>query len=122
MAGAAVLSKYWQQLSKEDAHLKSRNDWVSRADRESESAIIRVLNHHCPADACLGEESGATEPGRGNPRIAQRTWIIDPLDGTSNYLQHFPFWSISIALKDGDEVVAGVIYEPLREELFTGEK
>ena len=51
-----------------------------------------------------------------------RTWIIDPLDGTSNYLQHFPVWSVSIGLKSGDEIVAGVIYEPLRDLVFTAER
>jgi myo-inositol-1(or 4)-monophosphatase len=51
-----------------------------------------------------------------------RTWIIDPLDGTSNFLQHFPFWSISIGLKDGDEVIAATIYEPLRDLIFTAER
>lgn len=117
--GAEVLLAHWQQLGKEDADLKARNDWVSRADRESEAAIISFLREHCPEDGFLGEESGTSASPAGATR---RQWIIDPLDGTSNYLQHFPFWSISIALRDGNEVVAGVIYEPLHGELFTGEK
>ncbi|HVR44448.1 MAG TPA: inositol monophosphatase family protein, partial [Thermoanaerobaculia bacterium] len=58
----------------------------------------------------------------GSRSEARRTWIIDPLDGTSNYLQHFPFWSVSIALRDGDETVVGVIHEPLRDEMFAAEK
>lgn len=116
--GAAVLLSYWKQLDKDDADLKARNDWVSRADRESEAAIISFLREHCPEDGFLGEESGTSESPAGKTR---RQWIIDPLDGTSNYLQHFPFWSISIALREGDEVTAGVIYEPLQNELFAGE-
>jgi len=120
--GAEVLLGHWQQLGKDDADLKARNDWVSRADRESEVAIVRYLAQRCPDDACLGEEAGAIAPERVRASAAERTWIIDPLDGTSNYLQHFPFWSISIALRDGDEMVAGVIYEPLREQFFTAER
>jgi myo-inositol-1(or 4)-monophosphatase len=116
--GAAILMKYWEAIGKEDADLKARNDWVSRADRESEQAIIETINRERPGDLCLGEESGLSNPGVANGR----TWIIDPLDGTSNYLQHFPIWSISIALRQGDELVAGVVYEPLRDLVFAAEK
>ena len=114
--GAAVLLKYWEQLGKEDADIKARNDWVSTADRESEAAIVAYLNEACPADGIQGEEGGRATGTSG------RTWIIDPLDGTSNYLQHFPIWSVSIGLKQGDEIVAGVVYEPLREIAFSAER
>jgi myo-inositol-1(or 4)-monophosphatase len=113
--GAAILLRYWEHLDKDDADLKARNDWVSTADRESEQAIVNAIREHRPTDAFLGEESGMTE-GSGN---AGRTWIIDPLDGTSNYLQHFPFWSISIALRENGVTTAGMIYEPLRDLFFT---
>ncbi len=116
--GAAVLLSYWEQLGKEDADIKARNDWVSRADRESEAAIVSFLQQHFPADAILGEEGGLSVSGG----TSGRTWIIDPLDGTSNYLQHFPVWSISIGLQSRDEVIAGVIYEPLRNLFFTTER
>lgn len=118
--GAAVLLEHWQQLGKDDADLKARNDWVSAADRESEKAIVAAITEHRPDDAFLGEESGMT--ASASSRDTSRTWIIDPLDGTSNYLQHFPFWSISIALRSGGETVAGLIYEPLRELFFTAER
>jgi myo-inositol-1(or 4)-monophosphatase len=114
--GAAVLLGYWQQLGKADAHTKSRNDWVSRADRESEAAIVDCLRQLSPGDSILAEEGGAA---RGTTR---RTWVIDPLDGTSNYLQHFPVWSVSIAVRDGDEAVAAVVYEPLRDLVFSAER
>jgi len=116
--GAAVLLGHWEHLGKEDADIKSRNDWVSRADRESERAIISFLHHPFPSHGMLGEEGGMSVADSMNGR----TWIIDPLDGTSNYLQHFPFWSISIGLKDGDEVIAATIYEPLRDLFFTAER
>jgi len=115
--GAVILLKHWEQLGKEDADLKSRNDWVSRADRESEAAIVTFIREHCPDDAILGEEGGISAEGTSG-----RTWIIDPLDGTSNYLQHFPMWSISIAVKTNAEITAGVVHEPLRDLFFTAER
>src|SRR5205809_5465407 len=114
-AGAAVLLRHWEQLGKDDATLKARNDWVSIADRQSEQAIATSLKERFPDDALLGEESGLT--GRSH-----RTWIVDPLDGTSNYLQRFPVWSVSIGLQAGAEIVAAVVYEPLRDLLFTAER
>jgi len=116
-AGSAILLKYWQHLGKEDADIKSRNDWVSKADRESEKAIVQILHDAFPDDAVLGEEGGLSTRGTSG-----RTWVIDPLDGTSNYLQHFPVWSISIAVQRGSEMIGGLIYEPLRELFFTAER
>lgn len=114
--GAAVLLRYWETLGKDDADLKARHDWVSTADRESEEAIMACIREHCPTDAFLGEESGRT-----GGASSDRVWVIDPLDGTSNYLQHFPIWSVSIALRKGNELVTGVIYEPLRDIFFSAE-
>lgn len=115
--GAVILMQHWEHLGKDDADLKSRNDWVSRADRESEAAIVTFIRDHCPEDAILGEEGGISAEGTSG-----RTWIIDPLDGTSNYLQHFPIWSISIAVKADDEITTGVVHEPLRDLFFTAER
>jgi myo-inositol-1(or 4)-monophosphatase len=114
--GAKVLLHYWEDLGKEDADTKARNDWVSAADRESEQAILSCIRELSPGDSFLGEESGAS---KGH---SDRTWIVDPLDGTSNYLQHFPMWSISIAVRTNDEITTGVIYEPLRNLFFTAER
>jgi myo-inositol-1(or 4)-monophosphatase len=114
--GAEILLHYWEDLGKEDADIKSRNDWVSAADRESEKAIISCIRDLSPGDSFLGEESGASA-GKSD-----RTWIIDPLDGTSNYLQHFPFWCVSIGLRTGSEMTAGLVYEPLRKIFFTAER
>ena len=116
--GAAVLLRHWEHLGKEDADLKSRNDWVSAADRESEAAITSYIREQSPGDAILGEETGLTA-ATGD---SDRRWIIDPLDGTSNYLQHFPVWSISIALQRQGVMTAAVIYEPLRDLFFTAER
>jgi myo-inositol-1(or 4)-monophosphatase len=117
-AGAEILLKYWETIGRDDADIKSRNDWVSKADRESEAAITMIIRDQSPDDAILGEEGGLSRTeGRSG-----RMWVIDPLDGTSNYLQHFPIWSISIAVKTGDEITSGVIYEPLRDLFFTAER
>jgi myo-inositol-1(or 4)-monophosphatase len=115
--GAAVLLRHWEHIGKEEADLKARNDWVSAADRESEAAINEFLAQARPDDATLGEETGSSGASAN-----RRTWIIDPLDGTSNYLQHFPVWSVSIGLKQGDEIIAGVVHEPLRDLFFTAER
>ncbi|MGZ5472339.1 MAG: inositol monophosphatase family protein [Thermoanaerobaculia bacterium] len=113
--GAAVLLHHWEILGKDDADLKARNDWVSAADRESEQAIVDAIREHRPDDAFLGEETGMTAGAS-----ADRVWIIDPLDGTSNYLQHFPMWCVSIALRERGETTTAMVYEPLRELFFTG--
>jgi len=117
--GAAVLLQYWEHLGRDDADLKSRNDWVSRADRESEAAIIGHIREACPEDRILGEESGMSAV---TSTSNERTWIIDPLDGTTNYLQHLPVWSISIGLRQGDEMIAALVHEPLRDLFFTAER
>ena len=114
--GAEVLLHYWEDLGTEDADVKSRNDWVSAADRESEKAIMSCIRELSPGDSFLAEETGASA-GKSN-----RTWIIDPLDGTSNYLQHSPVWCISIGLRTGGEITAGLVYEPLRDIFFTAER
>jgi myo-inositol-1(or 4)-monophosphatase len=116
-AGAVILLKYWETLGKEDADIKARNDWVSKADRESEQAIVSILHSAFPDDAILGEEGGMSRQNGNSGRM----WVVDPLDGTSNYLQHFPVWSISIGLRRGNETIAGLIYEPLRDLFFTAE-
>lgn len=112
--GAEILLHYWETLGKDDADLKARHDWVSKADRESEQAIVDAIREHRPDDAFLGEESGMTEG-----TAADRVWVIDPLDGTSNYLQHFPIWSVSIALRENGVTTTALIYEPLRDLFFT---
>ncbi len=114
--GAAVLLHHWETLGKADADIKSRNDWVSEADRESERAILSCIRELSPGDSFLAEETGAST------KKSERTWIIDPLDGTSNYLQHFPVWSVSIGLRTGSEITAALVYEPLRDLFFTAER
>lgn len=91
-------------------------DPVSDLDRASEALIVRTLRERRPDDAVLGEEGGATT-GRSGVR-----WIVDPLDGTVNFLYGFPAFAVSVAAEVNGEVVAGVVHDPLREETFTAEK
>ena len=89
---------------------------VTDADKASEKAIIELIRARYPDHAILGEEGGASE-GRADVR-----WIIDPLDGTTNFAHGLPIFSISIAAEKNGELVAGVVYNPASEELFAAEK
>lgn len=95
---------------------KRNNDFVSEIDRKAEQEIISVLQKAYPDYGVLAEESGAS----GNPDEFQ--WVIDPLDRTTNYLHGFPQYAISIALKHRGILEHGVIYDPLRQELFTASR
>jgi len=94
---------------------KGFNDFVSEVDLASEKEIIRVLKTAYPNHAFLGEESGLTHQ-------ADNIWIIDPLDGTTNFLHGFPQYCISIALEQKGEITQAVIYDPNRNDLFTATK
>ena len=88
-------------------------DLVSDADRAAERAIARVLERRRPDDGVLGEEGTANRDGTTGLR-----WVVDPLDGTVNYLSGIPMWCVSIACEDAAGTLAGVVYDPLRKEVF----
>jgi myo-inositol-1(or 4)-monophosphatase len=118
VAGGRVLSANWRNLPRGSVEEKKKNDFVTLADRESEERIVSVLRGRFPGDAFLAEEGGAHGGGSDGARV----WIIDPLDGTSNFVSGFPFWCVSIAAREGDEIVAAVIWDPLRDEMYTAER
>lgn len=97
--------------------MKGPADFVSAADRRAEQILFDDLSKARPEYGFLMEEGGEVKAKDGSSR-----WIIDPLDGTSNFLHGIPHWAISIALEQRDEIVAGVVFDPLRDELFTTEK
>lgn len=101
---------------------KGRNDFVSNVDREAETAIIDILHKSYPDHAILGEEHGEAYSGRGSGGDAEFTWIIDPLDGTTNYLQGIPHFCVSIAARRGRQLEHGVIFDPLRNEAFSASR
>jgi len=96
-------------------HTKDRNDFVSEVDRQAEQEIIGILRKAYPGHGVLAEESGSQD---GNDYL----WIIDPLDGTTNYLHGFPQFAVSIALQYKGRIEQGVVYDPLRQELFTASR
>jgi len=96
---------------------KARHDYVSEIDRTSEEQIVREIKRYYPDHAILGEEGG--EQGDSDSEFL---WIIDPLDGTSNYLHGMPHFSISIALQVNGRVEHAVVYDPMRDELFTASR
>jgi myo-inositol-1(or 4)-monophosphatase len=88
---------------------------VSEADLASERAIRELVGERRPDDGFVGEEGGDRGAG-GKSRLE---WVVDPLDGTINFLFGIPQWSVSVAVRDGEGVLAGAVYDPSRDELFT---
>ena len=94
---------------------KGRNDFVTDVDRKAEADIIATIRRSYPGHAVLGEESGRTGD-------SEYLWIVDPLDGTTNFLHGFPQFSVSIALRHKNRLECAVIYDPMRQELFTADR
>ena len=97
---------------------KGPADFVSTADLKAEQILREELQRARPGYGFLMEESGAAKASGGE----ERRWIVDPLDGTTNFLHGLPHFAISIALAERDEVVAGVIYDPVKDEMYFAEK
>jgi myo-inositol-1(or 4)-monophosphatase len=115
IAGKVILDNLGK-ISKKDISFKQASDFVTRVDRESEQIIIDRIKERFPHHHILAEESlKETEEGRYR-------WIIDPLDGTTNYIHGYPVFSVSIALEYNKEIILGVVYDPLKEELFSVER
>jgi myo-inositol-1(or 4)-monophosphatase len=95
---------------------KQVNDYVTKIDRAAEAAIIDIVQKAYPDHAILAEESGASE-GK-----AEYRWIIDPLDGTTNFIHGFPQYCVSIGVQHRDALAHAVIYDPVKNELFTASK
>jgi myo-inositol-1(or 4)-monophosphatase len=110
-----LLLRYFNRMENIPVEEKQANDFVTEVDRASEKLIIGAIRKAYPDHAILAEESG---DHAGNDYL----WIIDPLDGTTNYLHGFPQFSISIALQHRDQLVAAVVHDPLRDETFTAHK
>jgi myo-inositol-1(or 4)-monophosphatase len=95
---------------------KRHNDFVTEVDKAAEQAIIEALRRAYPDHSILAEESGASAGAGGESEF---TWIIDPLDGTTNFIHGFPQYAVSIALRHKNVLTHAVIYDPTRNELFT---
>ena len=111
------LSKDFREVENLQVSLKGAGDFVSKADFAAEEIIREQLTEARPTYGWVGEETGVTE---GDDPT--RRWIVDPLDGTTNFLHGMPHWAVSIALEHKGEVVAGVVYDPTKDEMFFAEK
>lgn len=97
-------------------------DLVTEADLASEKLIIERIQSHYPRHAILAEESGATEGISSETGKTEWRWIVDPLDGTTNYAHGYPCFCVSIALERAGSIEIGVIYDPTRDEVFAAER
>jgi len=111
----SIITRASSDLDRLTVRRKQHNDFVTEVDHAAEEAIIRTLRDAYPSHAFLGEESGASSPAAGSDHL----WIIDPLDGTTNFLHGFPQYCVSIALKHKGVLQQAVVYDPNRNELFT---
>jgi myo-inositol-1(or 4)-monophosphatase len=111
----SVLIKKMRSLEKLDVEKKGHNDFVSEADVAAEQTAIDCIHKHYPDHAILAEESGV----QGE---SDTIWIIDPLDGTINFLHSFPVFAVSIGVQVNGRMEHGVVYDPLRQELFTASR
>ena len=99
--------------------LKGRANLVTVADKEAEALIIRRIQERYPGHSILAEESGASGPS-GLPVPGEGKWIIDPLDGTTNFAHQYPFFCVSIGFEQAGEILCGAVYDPSRNEMFSG--
>lgn len=111
-----IILRYHNQIDLLTIENKAANDFVSEVDKAAEDAIINELKKAFPDHSILGEENGEI---LGDSKFQ---WIIDPLDGTTNYLHGFPQYAVSIALYENNEATHAVVYDPFKEELFTASK
>lgn len=111
-----IIIRATERMDKLTIHNKSDNDYVTEVDQMAEQEIIRAIRKAYPDHAILAEESGETEGD------SEYQWIIDPLDGTTNYLHQFPQYSISIAVKYRGRLEHAVVFDPLKDEMFSASR
>jgi myo-inositol-1(or 4)-monophosphatase len=112
-SASQILTKNFGKIKSEDIKEKDRNDFLTFVDTLAEKTIIDILLDNFPDHSILAEESGWRKQN------SEFEWIIDPLDGTKNYISGVPNFSISIALRKNDQILLGVILDPVNNELFT---
>ena len=112
-----ALIRDFGEIEKLQVSIKGPTDFVSNADLKAEKIIIEELKKARPYYSIISEEDGSE-----NNKDKEHTWIIDPIDGTTNFLHGVPHFAISIALKYGNEIISGLIYDPIKNEMFYAEK
>jgi myo-inositol-1(or 4)-monophosphatase len=112
LGAGKILMAHFGKLKASDIHQKNRGDFVTIADERSEKFILDFLTRRFPDDSVLAEESGFHDRGL-------REWVIDPLDGTGNFLRGIPLFAISIGIRQNGKTLAGVVFNPACGEMFT---
>ena len=112
-----ILIRDFGEIEKLQVSKKSQSDFVTNADLKAEKIILEELKKARPSYSIISEENGADINKDKN-----NTWIVDPIDGTINFLHGIPHFAISIALKSNDEIVSGLIFDPIKDEMFYAEK
>src|SRR5581483_3549840 len=112
-AGALLANYFERRVAFE---LKGEYDLITEADRASEALVLERLRAHFPTHSIVAEESG------GHEGSSSYRWYVDPLDGTTNFAHGFPMFNVSIALEHENQLIAGVIFDPTRNELFAAER
>lgn len=115
-AGGAVQLRWLNKLQRRQMYKKGICDWVTDADKQSEQAILKLIRRAFPKHSVKAEESAPGEAMR------DQQWLIDPLDGTVNYMHGFPMFCVSIAYVEKGRLESGVVYDPIRKELFTARR
>lgn len=114
-AGSVIIDAA-RDLKRLPSHAKEHGDIATAADNEAENAIVATIRAAFPEHAILGEESGHIEGARDR---AGFKWIVDPIDGASNFTHGYPLFAVSVALAHGTEITHAVVFDPVRDELFT---
>ena len=117
--GGNIIARYVDKVDSLTIDTKQHNDFVTEVDRSAEQEVISVLRKAFPDHSILAEESGTSDARNGSDEFQ---WVIDPLDGTTNFLHGFPQFAVSIALKHKGRLDQAVVYDPISQELFTASR
>jgi myo-inositol-1(or 4)-monophosphatase len=112
-AGALLATYFERRVAFE---LKGEHDLVTEADRASERLVVERLRSHFPSHSIVAEEGG------GHTGSSEYCWYVDPLDGTTNFAHGFPMYNVTMALEQAGQLIAGVIFDPIRNEMFASER
>src|SRR5205823_1600739 len=112
-AGALLAGYFERRVAFE---LKGDYDLVTESDRASEKLVIERLRSHYPSHGIVAEEGG------GHESASEFRWYVDPLDGTTNFAHSYPMFNVTLALEQAGEMIAGVVFDPFRNELFEAER
>jgi myo-inositol-1(or 4)-monophosphatase len=111
-ASGEIIRGYYEQEDRPEVESKGLHDFVSAVDREAEACVLSHLRRHFPDHAVMAEEGSPDEAA------ADHRWIVDPLDGTTNFIHSVPVFAVSIGLEDREGMLAGVVHDPMRNETF----